>query len=386
MKDYIFTSESVSEGHPDKVCDQISDAVLDAYLKEDPESRVACETLVKNNLVVIAGEITSKGSPDLESVVRKVINEIGYNDDALGFNGSTCKFENHITKQSPDIAQGVNEGEGEDLNQGAGDQGLMFGYACKETESLMPAPIDLSHRLVKKQSEVRKSGLLSWLRPDAKSQVSVEYGDNGKTIKGLSAIVLSTQHDEDISHQEIKDQVFEHIIEPVVPKDWITPKTKIFINPTGKFVIGGPVGDCGLTGRKIIVDTYGGMARHGGGAFSGKDPSKVDRSAAYASRYVAKNIVAAGLADYCEIQVSYAIGVAEPTSISIDTFGSGKMSEKELETLIRKHFDLRPKSLINALQLKRPIYQDTAAYGHFGRNGDNFSWEKTDLSNILGSN
>ena len=386
MKDYIFTSESVSEGHPDKVCDQISDAVLDAYLKEDPESRVACETLVKNNLVVIAGEITSKGSPDLESVVRKVINEIGYNDDALGFNGSTCKFENHITKQSPDIAQGVNEGEGEDLNQGAGDQGLMFGYACKETESLMPAPIDLSHRLVKKQSEVRKSGLLSWLRPDAKSQVSVEYGDNGKTIKGLSAIVLSTQHDEDISHQEIKDQVLEHIIEPVVPENWITPKTKIFINPTGKFVIGGPVGDCGLTGRKIIVDTYGGMARHGGGAFSGKDPSKVDRSAAYASRYVAKNIVAAGLADYCEIQVSYAIGVAEPTSISIDTFGSSKMSEKELETLIRKHFDLRPKSLINALQLKRPIYQDTAAYGHFGRNGDNFSWEKTDLSNILSSN
>ena len=386
MKDYIFTSESVSEGHPDKVCDQISDAVLDAYLKEDPESRVACETLVKNNLVVIAGEITSKGSPDLESVVRKVINEIGYNDDALGFNGSTCKFENHITKQSPDIAQGVNEGEGEDLNQGAGDQGLMFGYACKETESLMPAPIDLSHRLVKKQSEVRKSGLLSWLRPDAKSQVSVEYGDNGKTIKGLSAIVLSTQHDEDISHQEIKNQVFEHIIEPVVPKNWITPKTKIFINPTGKFVIGGPVGDCGLTGRKIIVDTYGGMARHGGGAFSGKDPSKVDRSAAYASRYVAKNIVAAGLADYCEIQVSYAIGVAEPTSISIDTFGSSKMSEKELETLIRKHFDLRPKSLINALQLKRPIYQGTAAYGHFGRNGDNFSWEKTDLSNILSSN
>ena len=386
MKDYIFTSESVSEGHPDKVCDQISDAVLDAYLKEDPESRVACETLVKNNLVVIAGEITSKGNPDLESVVRKVINEIGYNDDILGFNGNTCKFENHITQQSPDIAQGVNEGEGEDLNQGAGDQGLMFGYACKETESLMPAPIDLSHKLVKKQSEARKSGLLSWLRPDAKSQVSVEYGDNGKTIKGLSAIVLSTQHDEDISHKEIKDQVFKHIIKPVVPRNWITPETKIFINPTGKFVIGGPVGDCGLTGRKIIVDTYGGMARHGGGAFSGKDPSKVDRSAAYASRYVAKNIVAAGLADYCEIQVSYAIGVAEPTSISIDTFGSSKISEKELQSLVRDHFDLRPKSLINVLQLKRPIYRDTAAYGHFGRNGDNFSWEKTDLSNILTSN
>jgi len=386
MKDYIFTSESVSEGHPDKVCDQVSDAVLDAYLKEDPESRVACETLVKNNLVVIAGEITSKGNPDLESVVRKVINEIGYNDDILGFNGNTCKFENHITQQSPDIAQGVNEGEGEDLNQGAGDQGLMFGYACKETESLMPAPIDLSHKLVKKQSEARKSGLLSWLRPDAKSQVSVEYGDNGKTIKGLSAIVLSTQHDEDISHKEIKDQVFKHIIKPVVPRNWITPETKIFINPTGKFVIGGPVGDCGLTGRKIIVDTYGGMARHGGGAFSGKDPSKVDRSAAYASRYVAKNIVAAGLADYCEIQVSYAIGVAEPTSISIDTFGSSKISEKELQSLVRDHFDLRPKSLINVLQLKRPIYRDTAAYGHFGRNGDNFSWEKTDLSNILTSN
>ena len=386
MKDYIFTSESVSEGHPDKVCDQISDAVLDAYLKEDPESRVACETLVKNNLVVIAGEITSKGNPNLESVVRKVINDIGYNNDVLGFNGSTCEFKSYITKQSPDIAKGVNEGEGEDLNQGAGDQGLMFGYACKETESLMPAPIDLSHKLVKKQSEVRKSGLLPWLRPDAKSQVSVEYSDNGKTIKGLSAIVLSTQHDEDISHKEIKDQVFQHIIQPVIPDNWIAPNTKIFINPTGKFVIGGPVGDCGLTGRKIIVDTYGGMAKHGGGAFSGKDPSKVDRSAAYASRYVAKNIVAAGLADYCEIQVSYAIGVAKPTSISINTFGTGKLSEKELELLVKNHFDLRPKSLINALQLKRPIYQDTAAYGHFGRNGDNFTWEKTELSNILKAN
>ena len=382
MKDYIFTSESVSEGHPDKVCDQISDAVLDAYLKEDKNSRVACETLIKNNLVVIAGEITSEGNPDLENVVRNVINEIGYNDDILGFNGSTCKFENYITKQSPDIAQGVNEGEGEDLDQGAGDQGLMFGYACKETESLMPAPIDLSHQLVKKQSEVRKSGLLPWLRPDAKSQVSVAYGDNGKTIKGLSAIVLSTQHDEDITHQEIKDEVFDHIIKPIVPNDWITPETKIFINPTGKFVIGGPVGDCGLTGRKIIVDTYGGMARHGGGAFSGKDPSKVDRSAAYASRYVAKNIVAAGLADYCEIQVSYAIGVAEPTSISIDTFGTGSIPQNEIELLVRKHFDLRPKSLINALELKRPIYQDTASYGHFGRNGSNFTWEKTDLFKI----
>ena len=386
MKDYIFTSESVSEGHPDKVCDQISDAVLDAYLKEDPNSRVACETLIKNNLVVIAGEITSEGNPDLENVVRNVINEIGYNDDVLGFNGSTCKFENYITKQSPDIAQGVNEGEGEDLNQGAGDQGLMFGYACKETESLMPAPIDLSHQLVKKQSEIRKSGLLPWLRPDAKSQVSVAYGDSGKTIKGLSAIVLSTQHDEDITHQEIKNEVFNHIIKPIVPDQWMTDETKIFINPTGKFVIGGPVGDCGLTGRKIIVDTYGGMAKHGGGAFSGKDPSKVDRSAAYASRYVAKNIVAAGLADYCEIQVSYAIGVAEPTSISIDTFGTGKISQNAIELLVKENFDLRPKSLINALALKRPIYKDTAAYGHFGRNGSNFTWEKTDLSDIFKSN
>src|SRR6056300_1974186 len=273
---YIFTSESVSGGHPDKVCDQVSDAILDAYLAEDPNSRVACETMIKNNIVYIAGEITSLGSPDLEPIVRKTINDIGYNNDEYGFNGNTCEFTNLVFEQSPDISQGVTEGEGENLEQGAGDQGLMFGYACNETESLMPAPIDLSHKLVKKQSEVRKSGLLSWLRPDAKSQVSVEYGDNGKTIKGLSAIVLSTQHDENISHEEIKDQVFNHIIKPVVPNNWITSKTKIFINPTGKFVIGGPVGDCGLTGRKIIVDTYGGMARHGGGAFSGKDPSKVD--------------------------------------------------------------------------------------------------------------
>ena len=378
MKDYIFTSESVSEGHPDKVCDQISDAVLDAYLKEDSESRVACETLVKNNLVVIAGEITSKGNPDLENVVRKVINEIGYNDDALGFNGSTCKFENHITKQSPDIAQGVNEGEGEDLNQGAGDQGLMFGYACNETENLMPAPIDLAHKLVKKQSEVRKTGLLEWLRPDAKSQVSVVYDEERKKIKGLSAIVLSTQHDEDISYQDLKDGVYNHIISPVIPEKWITDETKILINPTGKFVIGGPVGDCGLTGRKIIVDTYGGMARHGGGAFSGKDPSKVDRSAAYAARYVAKNIIASKLADCCEIQVSYAIGVAEPTSITIDTFGTNKLPERDIVSLISNKFDFRPKGLINYLELKKPIYQDTASYGHFGR--DIFNWEKIDLS------
>ena len=377
MNNYIFTSESVSEGHPDKVCDQISDAILDAYIKEDPNSRVACETMIKNNLVIIAGEITSEANPELEPVVRNVINDIGYNDDKLGFNGNTCKFINHISKQSPDIAQGVNEGEGEDLDQGAGDQGLMFGYACNETENLMPAPIDLSHKLVKKQSEVRKSGKLAWLRPDAKSQVSVVYDNNRKEIKRLSAIVLSSQHDENISYKELKDEIYNHIILPVIPKNWITEETKILINPTGKFVIGGPVGDCGLTGRKIIVDTYGGMARHGGGAFSGKDPSKVDRSAAYAARYVAKNVVSSKLADYCEIQVSYAIGIAEPTSITIDTFGTNKIDEKEIVNLVSKSFDFRPKGLINYLDLKKPIYQKTAAYGHFGR--DIFNWENTDL-------
>ena len=378
MNNYIFTSESVSEGHPDKVCDQISDAILDAYLKEDPNSRVACETMIKNNLVIIAGEITSEANPELEAVVRNVINDIGYNNDKLGFNGNTCEFINHISKQSPDIAQGVNEGEGEDLNQGAGDQGLMFGYACNETENLMPAPIDLSHKLVKKQSEVRKSGKLAWLRPDAKSQVSVVYDNNRKEIKRLSAIVLSSQHDENISYKELKDEIYNHIILPVIPENWITEETKILINPTGKFVIGGPVGDCGLTGRKIIVDTYGGMARHGGGAFSGKDPSKVDRSAAYAARYVAKNVVSSKLADYCEIQVSYAIGIAEPTSITIDTFGTNKIPEREIVSLVSENFDFRPKGLISYLDLKRPIYQNTAAYGHFGR--DIFSWENTDLS------
>ncbi len=378
MNNYIFTSESVSEGHPDKVCDQISDAILDAYLKEDPNSRVACETMIKNNLVIIAGEITSEANPELEPVVRNVINDIGYNDDKLGFNGNTCEFINHISKQSPDIAQGVNEGEGEDLDQGAGDQGLMFGYACNETENLMPAPIDLSHKLVKKQSEVRKSGKLAWLRPDAKSQISVIYDNNRKEIKGLSAIVLSSQHDENISYKELKNEIYNHIILPVIPENWITKETKILINPTGKFVIGGPVGDCGLTGRKIIVDTYGGMARHGGGAFSGKDPSKVDRSAAYAARYVAKNVVSSKLADYCEIQVSYAIGIAEPTSITIDTFGTNKIPEREIVSLVLENFDFRPKGLINYLDLKSPIYQNTAAYGHFGR--DIFSWENTDLS------
>ena len=380
---YIFTSESVSGGHPDKVCDQISDAVLDAYLAEDPNSRVACETMIKNNMVFIAGEITSLGSPDLEPVVRKTINDIGYNTDEYGFNGDTCEFTNLVFEQSPDISQGVTEGEGENLEQGAGDQGLMFGYACTETDSLMPLPIDLSHRLVKKQADVMKSGELKWLRPDAKSQVSVIYSDDGKTIEGLSAVVLSTQHDEDVTQEEIKAGVMDKIIKPIVPEEWILDSTNIYINPTGKFVIGGPVGDCGLTGRKIIVDTYGGMARHGGGAFSGKDPSKVDRSAAYATRYVAKNIVAAGIAERCEIQVSYAIGVAEPTSISVDTFGTGKLDNHEIEALIREHFDLRPKGLIAMLDLKRPIYQQTASYGHFGRNEDSISWEKTNKAELL---
>ena len=380
---YIFTSESVSEGHPDKVCDQISDAILDSYLAQDPNSRVACETLIKNNTVIVAGEITSNGTPNIEEVIRNTVNEIGYNHDDLGFNGNNCEIQNLISKQSPDIAQGVNEGEGEDLDQGAGDQGLMFGYACSETPVLMPAPINLSHELVLKQSEVRKNGELSWLRPDAKSQVSVVYKDDRKTIDYVSAIVLSTQHDEDISQDEIKAKVREKIINPIIPTEWIKEDTKIYINPTGKFVIGGPVGDCGLTGRKIIVDTYGGMARHGGGAFSGKDPSKVDRSAAYACRYVAKNIVAAGLAERCEVQVSYAIGIAEPTSITVDTLGTGTLSENEISQIVRDNFDLRPKNLINLLDLKRPIYKNTASYGHFGRENKDFSWENTDISSQI---
>jgi len=380
---YIFTSESVSEGHPDKVCDQISDAILDSYLAQDPNSRVACETLIKNNTVIVAGEITSNGAPNIEEVIRNTVNEIGYNHDDLGFNGNNCEIQNLISKQSPDIAQGVNEGEGEDLDQGAGDQGLMFGYACSETPVLMPAPINLSHELVLKQSEVRKNGELSWLRPDAKSQVSVVYKDDRKTVDYVSAIVLSTQHDEDISQDEIKAKVREKIINPIIPTEWIKEDTKIYINPTGKFVIGGPVGDCGLTGRKIIVDTYGGMARHGGGAFSGKDPSKVDRSAAYACRYVAKNIVAAGLAERCEVQVSYAIGIAEPTSITVDTLGTGNLSENEISQIVRDNFDLRPKNLINLLDLKRPIYKNTASYGHFGRENKDFSWENTDISSQI---
>ena len=380
---YIFTSESVSEGHPDKVCDQISDAILDSYLAQDPNSRVACETLIKNNTVIVAGEITSSGTPNIEEVIRNTVNEIGYDHDDLGFNGNNCEIQNLISKQSLDIAQGVNEGEGEDLDQGAGDQGLMFGYACYETPVLMPAPINLSHELVLKQSEVRKNGVLGWLRPDAKSQVSVVYKDDIKTVDYVSAIVLSTQHDEDISQDEIKAKVREEIINPIIPTEWIKEDTKIYINPTGKFVIGGPVGDCGLTGRKIIVDTYGGMARHGGGAFSGKDPSKVDRSAAYACRYVAKNIVAAGLAERCEVQVSYAIGIAEPTSITVDTLGTGNLPENEISQIVRDNFDLRPKNLINLLDLKRPIYKNTASYGHFGRENKDFSWENTDISSQI---
>ena len=380
---YIFTSESVSEGHPDKVCDQISDAILDSYLEQDPNSRVACETLIKNNTVIVAGEITSSGTPNIEQVIRNTVNGIGYNHDDLGFNGNNCEIQNLISKQSPDIAQGVNEGEGEDLDQGAGDQGLMFGYACSETPVLMPAPINLSHELVLKQSEVRKNGELGWLRPDAKSQVSVVYRDDRKTVDYVSAIVLSTQHDEDISQDEIKAKVREKIINPIIPTEWIKEDTKIYINPTGKFVIGGPVGDCGLTGRKIIVDTYGGMARHGGGAFSGKDPSKVDRSAAYACRYVAKNIVSAGLSERCEVQVSYAIGIAEPTSITVDTLGTGSLPENEISQIVRDNFDLRPKNLINLLDLKRPIYKNTASYGHFGRENKDFSWENTDISNQI---
>ena len=375
----IFTSESVSAGHPDKVCDQISDAILDAALKEDKDSRVAVETLVKDNLVVLAGEITTGAKIDYEDIVRKTIIDIGYDRDEYGFNGHNCSISNLLGKQSQDIKQGVDESENRE--QGAGDQGLMFGYAENSTDELMPAPIMLAHQLVKRQADLMLNGSLPWLRPDAKSQVSCIYKDN--QIVGIDAVVLSTQHDGGIPIDELREAVREEIIKPILPEKWLTNNTQYHINPTGNFEIGGPVGDAGLTGRKIIVDTYGGMARHGGGAFSGKDPSKVDRSAAYATRYVAKNIVAAGLAERCEIQVSYAIGVAEPTSISVDTFGTGKASNKEIENLIRKHFDLRPKGLIDMLDLKRPIYQQTASYGHFGRTEDSISWEKTDRVHLL---
>jgi S-adenosylmethionine synthetase len=376
---HLFTSESVAEGHPDKIADQISDAVLDAILRKDPHARVACETLVKTGFVVLAGEVTTSAWVDLDELVRRVIVDIGYVSSELGFDGNTCGVLNAIGKQSSDIAQGVDRMVAEE--QGAGDQGLMFGYATNETEVLMPAPITYAHRLVQRQAEVRKSHTLPWLRPDAKSQVTFRY-QGGKPV-GIDAVVLSTQHGPEVSQKDLREAVMELIIKPTLPANWLDEKTKYHINPTGNFVIGGPVGDCGLTGRKIIVDTYGGMARHGGGAFSGKDPSKVDRSAAYAGRYVAKNIVAAGLADRCEIQVSYAIGVAEPTSISIDTFGTGKISDHRITDLVRTHFDLRPYGIVRMLDLIRPIYQKTAAYGHFGREDDDFTWEKTDKADAL---
>ena len=382
MKDsYLFTSESVSEGHPDKMADQISDAILDAILAQDANARVACETLVKTGMVVLAGEITTDANIDYEHIVRETVNAIGYNGSGVGFDGGTCAVLNALGKQSPDIAMGVDREERE--NQGAGDQGLMFGYASNETDVLMPAPITYAHRLVQRQAEVRKNGELAWLRPDAKSQVTFQY-DHGKPV-GIDAVVLSTQHDPSISQDKLREAVMELIIKPVLPAEWLRPDTQYHINPTGQFIIGGPVGDCGLTGRKIIVDTYGGMARHGGGAFSGKDPSKVDRSAAYAGRYVAKNIVAAGLADRCEIQVSYAIGVAEPTSISIDTFGTAAISEQRIIALIKEHFDLRPYGITTMLDLLKPRYQPTAAYGHFGREDLDLPWERTDKAELLRS-
>lgn len=377
MAKHLFTSESVSEGHPDKIADQISDAVLDAILAQDPKARVACETYVKTGMVLVGGEVTTSAWVDIEELTRKTVREIGYTHSDMGFDADSCAVLNAIGKQSPDINQGVDRADPKE--QGAGDQGLMFGYASNETDILMPAPITYAHALVKRQSEVRKNGTLPWLRPDAKSQVTFAYEDN--KIVGIDAIVLSTQHSPDIGQANLIEGVMETIIKPILPAQWLSKDTKYFINPTGRFVIGGPMGDCGLTGRKIIVDTYGGMARHGGGAFSGKDPSKVDRSAAYAARYVAKNIVAAGLADRCELQVSYAIGVAEPTSISIETFGTGKVSEEVLIKLVRQHFDLRPYGLTEMLNLARPIYQATAAYGHFGRN--EFPWEATDKAEAL---
>ncbi|WP_416189370.1 methionine adenosyltransferase [Neisseria sp. CCUG17229] len=383
MSEFLFTSESVSEGHPDKVADQISDAILDAILAQDPTGRVAAETLVATDLCVLAGEITTNAKVDYEQVARDTVKRIGYNNPEWGFAADTFKLVLNYGEQSPDIAQGVNEGEGIDLNQGAGDQGLMFGYACDETPTLMPFAIYYSHRLMQRQSELRKDGRLPWLRPDAKAQLTCVYDSETGKVKRIDTVVLSTQHDPEISHEELTQAVIEHIIKPVLPSEMLTDETKYLINPTGNFVIGGPQGDCGLTGRKIIVDTYGGAAPHGGGAFSGKDPSKVDRSAAYASRYVAKNIVAAGLATQCQIQVSYAIGVAEPTSISIDTFGTGKISEADLIKLVREHFDLRPKGIVQMLDLLHPRYSKTAAYGHFGREEPEFTWERTDKAQAL---
>ena len=376
---HLFTSESVSAGHPDKMADQISDGILDAILAQDTNARVACETLVKTGMVVLAGEITTSATIDYENVVRDVVNDIGYNSSDIGFDGSSCAILNALGQQSPDIAMGVDRSDKE--SQGAGDQGLMFGYASNETDVLMPAPITYSHRLVAKQAELMKSGKLDFLRPDAKSQVTFRY-ENNKPV-AIDAVVLSTQHNPDIALNDLQEAILEEIIKPVLPSEWLTADTKYHINPTGNFVIGGPVGDCGLTGRKIIVDTYGGMARHGGGAFSGKDPSKVDRSAAYAGRYVAKNIVAAGLAERCEIQISYAIGVAEPTSISIDTFGTGSIEDSKIEALVREHFDLRPYGIVTMLDLLQPIYRSTAAYGHFGREDLDLPWEKTDKVDTL---
>ena len=378
---HLFTSESVSEGHPDKVADQISDAILDAILAQDKKARVACETLVKTGMVILAGEVTTEAWVDAEEVVRQTIKEIGYNSSEMGFDWESCAVLTAIGKQSPDIAMGVDESE--DHEQGAGDQGMMFGYASNETDVLMPAPITYAHRLVRRQAELRKNGVMPWLRPDAKSQVTIRY--DGATPVGVDAVVLSTQHNPEVSQNSLVEAVIEEIIKPVLPAEWLSKDTKYFVNPTGRFVIGGPVGDCGLTGRKIIVDTYGGMARHGGGAFSGKDPSKVDRSAAYAGRYVAKNIVAAGIADRCEIQVSYAIGVAEPTSISVDTFGTGKISEARIIELIREHFDLRPRGIVTMLNLLQPIYKATAAYGHLGREDIKVPWESTDKAEALRS-
>jgi S-adenosylmethionine synthetase len=382
MSEHLFTSESVSEGHPDKMADQVSDAVLDAILAEDKHARVACETLVKTGMVLIAGEITTTAKPDFEQLMRQTVKDIGYTSSEMGFDWETCAVMTALGVQSPDINQGVDRARPED--QGAGDQGLMFGYATNETDVLMPAPITYSHRLVQRQAEMRRNGVLSWLRPDAKSQVTFRYQD-AKPV-GIDAVVLSTQHAPDVDHKELQEAVMEHIIKPVLPSEWLSSSTKYHINPTGAFVIGGPMGDAGLTGRKIIVDTYGGAARHGGGAFSGKDPSKVDRSAAYAARYVAKNIVAAGLAERCEIQVSYAIGVAEPTSIMVETFGTGQISDERITKLVRRHFDLRPYGILSMLDLlnaEKIKYRKTAAYGHFGREHEGFTWERADKAETL---
>ena len=381
MSGYLFTSESVSEGHPDKVADQISDAILDGILAQDTAARVACETMVTTGMAIIAGEITTTAWVDMPSVVRDTIQEIGYNSSEMGFDSQSCAVLTSIDKQSPDIAQGVNEGSGLDLDQGAGDQGLMFGYASSETKVLMPMPITYAHRLMKRQAEVRKSGRLPWLRPDAKSQVTIEYID-GKPLR-VEAVVLSTQHSPEVDYEDLKEGIMEEIIKPILPDNMVDQNTKYFINPTGRFVIGGPVGDCGVTGRKIIVDTYGGMGSHGGGAFSGKDPSKVDRSSSYMGRYVAKNIVAAGLATEVEVQIAYAIGIAKPVSINVNSFGTGKLDDAKIKQLIKEYFDLRPKAIIQHLDLLRPIYKKTAAYGHFGRERDEFTWEKTDKAEAL---